>query len=175
METSETSTGSGFVATADNGQPLVSIVVPAFNEAARIGESVQKIVDFIRRSPIPFEVIIVDDGSIDETAEIVGRFHLKALRLLRNHQNHGKGYSVRQGVLHATGTYVLFTDADLSAPIDELAKLLDVARGEDADVVIGSRAVDRTTIEKHQNLFREVGGIAFNKTVRLLLGLNLKD
>ncbi len=175
METSETSTGSGFVATADNGQPLVSIVVPAFNEAARIGESLQKIVDFIRRSPIPFEVIIVDDGSIDETAEIVGRFHLKALRLLRNHQNHGKGYTVRQGVLAATGTYVLFTDADLSAPIEEVNKLLDVAVNEGADVVIGSRKLQDSLIEKRQSRFREFGARVFNHMVRLLLGLRLQD
>jgi len=163
------------VATADNGQPLVSIVVPAFNEAARIGESLQKIVDFIRRSPIPFEVIIVDDGSIDETAEIVGRFHLKALRLLRNHQNHGKGYTVRQGVLAATGTYVLFTDADLSAPIEEVNKLLDVAVNEGADVVIGSRKLQDSLIEKRQSRFREFGARVFNHMVRLLLGLRLQD
>src|SRR3989454_5701210 len=175
METSETSTGSGFVATADNGQPLFSCFVPAFNEAARVGESLQKIVDFVSRSPIPFEVIIVDDGSIDETAEIVGRFHLKALRLLRNHENHGKGYTVRQGVLAASGEYVLFTDADLSAPIEELNKLLDIAIREDADVVIGSRNVDRGCIEKHQARFREVGGMVFNLMVRLFLGLRLRD
>src|SRR5437773_4637348 len=159
METSETSTGMGFVAIADDGLPLVSIVVPAFNEAARIGESLQKIVDFIRLSPLPFEVIVVDDGSIDETAAIVSRFHVKALRLVRNEQNHGKGYTVRQGVLAATGKYVLFTDADLSAPIDEVNKLLDVAMKEGADVVIGSRAVDRKYIEKHQSSLRELGGI----------------
>ena len=175
METSETSTGMGFVAIADDGLPLVSIVVPAFNEAARIGESLQKIVDFIRLSPLPFEVIVVDDGSIDETAAIVSRFHVKALRLLRNHQNHGKGYTVRQGVLAATGTYVLFTDADLSAPIEEVNKLLDVAVKERADVVIGSRKLQDSLIEKRQPRFREFGARVFNHMVRLILGLRLQD
>jgi glycosyltransferase involved in cell wall biosynthesis len=175
MKTSETSTGRGFVATADDREPMVSIVVPAFNEAARIGESIQKIADFIRRSPIAFEVIVVDDGSVDETAAIVSRFHVKALRLLRNHQNHGKGHSVRQGFLASTGTYVLFTDADLSAPIEEVNKLLHVAANEGADVVIASRKLQDSLIEKRQSRSREFGAKVFNLMVRLLLGLRLQD
>lgn len=154
---------------------MVSIVVPAFNEAARIGGSIQKIDAFVRQSPHSFEVIVVDDGSVDETADVVARCRTKELRLVRNHENHGKGYTVRQGVLAATGRYVLFTDADLSAPIEELNKLLDIARNEGADVVIGSRAVDRSYIDKHQSRLRETGGIVFNLMVRLLLGLRLHD
>src|SRR5262245_49737187 len=105
---------------------MVSIVVPAFNEAQRIGESIKKIDAFVRSSPLSFELIVVDDGSADGTAEVVMRTQTKGLRLLRNDRNHGKGYTVRQGVLSASGEYVLFTDADLSAPIEELSKLLDV-------------------------------------------------
>jgi glycosyltransferase involved in cell wall biosynthesis len=157
-------------------QPTLSIVVPAFNEAARIGNSIERIMAYVKQSPVPMDVIIVDDGSSDTTADVVQRTERdSAVRLIRNGENHGKGYSVRQGVLSATGTYVLFTDADLSAPIDELQKLLDVAIRDNADVVIGSRGVDRRYIEKHQSRGRELGGIAFNKMVRLLLGLNLHD
>jgi glycosyltransferase involved in cell wall biosynthesis len=159
----------------DHVQPLVSIVVPAFNEAARIGDSIEKIDAFIRQSSIAIELIVVDDGSHDNTAEVVNRVQAKAIRLVRNPENHGKGYSVRQGILSASGKYVLFTDADLSAPIEELNKLLEVALKENADVVIGSRALDRQYIEKHQTRFRELGGMLFNLMVRLILGLQLHD
>lgn len=175
MGASETSAGRGFVATSEDSQPVLSIVVPAFNEAARIGDSIQKIDAFVRQSPLSFEVIVVDDGSRDDTAAVVSRCRAKGLRLIRNPENHGKGYSVRQGVLAARGQYVLFTDADLSAPIEEAAKLLDVALNDDADVVIGSRAVDRRFIQKHQSPLRELGGIVFNLMVRVVLGLRLYD
>ena len=154
---------------------MVSIVVPAFNEAARIAESIRKIGDFVRRSAVSMELIVVDDGSTDNTAEVVGALNVKGLRLIRNSENHGKGYTVRQGVLAASGKYVLFTDADLSTPIEELNKLLDIALREGADVVIGSRALDRRYIEKHQSHLRELGGIVFNLMVRLFLGLRLHD
>ena len=163
------------MSSSKESQPTVSIVVPAFNEAARIGASIRKIDEFVRQSPISFELIVVDDGSSDDTVAIINPFSIKGLRLIRNHQNRGKGYTVRKGVLAATGKYVLFTDADLSAPIDEMTKLLDVALNEDADVVIGSRAVDRSYIEKHQTRFRELGGIVFNRMVRVFLGLDLHD
>lgn len=154
---------------------MVSIVIPAFNEAARIEDSIWKIGEFIRRSPLSFEVIIVDDGSSDGTAEVVRKAGVKGLRLICNDTNHGKGYSVRQGVLAASGEYVLFTDADLSAPIEEANKLLDVAMNEGAEVVIGSRAMDRRSIEKRQSRFREWGGMGFNFAVRILLRLDLRD
>ena len=154
--------------------PWVSIVIPAYNEATRIGNSIQTIDDLVGKASYPLEVIIVDDGSTDGTAQIVAARSSK-VRIIRNSPNKGKGYSVRRGVLEAKGEWVLFSDADLSAPIDELSKLLDVATKENADVVIGSRAVDRSYIEKHQSPFREFGGIFFNWMVRLLLGLNLSD
>ena len=163
------------MAIEDDGQPMLSIVVPVFNEAARIGGSIEKIEAFMRQSPLSFELIVVDDGSADNTADVVRQAHAKGLRLVRNERNHGKGYTVRQGVLAASGKYVLFTDADLSAPIEEVNKLLDVAMKEGADVVIGSRAVDRKSIERHQSPLRELGGIIFNFMVRLLLGLRLQD
>jgi glycosyltransferase involved in cell wall biosynthesis len=175
MRASETSAGSGSVSVQGNGQPVLSIVVPAFNEAARIGSSIRQIDAFMRQSPVSCELIVVDDGSKDNTSDIVTQARVPGLRLLRNDENHGKGYTVRQGVLAASGTYVLFTDADLSAPIEEATKLFDVAMKQGADVVIGSRAVDRSYIEKHQSPLREIGGIVFNFMVRLLLGLPLHD
>jgi dolichyl-phosphate beta-glucosyltransferase len=175
METSETSLGTGFVAPEDGDTPTVSIVVPAYNEAGRIAETVRKIDAFVRQSPLAFELIIVDDGSTDHTAEIVRSLGTKGLRVIRNDENHGKGYTVRQGVLAASGKYVLFTDADLSAPIEELNKLLEIAIREGADVVIGSRNLDRRYIEKHQSPLRELGGIVFNLMVRFFLGLRLHD
>ena len=175
MGAAETLVGTGFIMPEDGGQPMVSIVVPAFNEARRISESVHKIDAFARKSPLSLELIVVDDGSKDQTAEIVLGLEVKGLRLIRNPENHGKGYTVRQGVLAACGRYVLFTDADLSAPIEELNNFLDVAIREGADVVIGSRNVDRRYIEKHQSRMRELGGMVFNLMVRLFLGLQLRD
>src|SRR3989442_3330454 len=98
METSETSAGRGFVAIEDQGKPMISIVVPAFNEAARIGDSIKEIDAFMRKSPLSFELIVVDDGSADNTAEVVSRSEAKRLRLVCNGENRGKGYTVRQGV-----------------------------------------------------------------------------
>ena len=175
METPETSVGTRFEKTEEGSRPKISIVIPAFNEAVRIGESIQTIAEFARKCPFPTEIVVVDDGSEDGTADIVRRVQLSNLRLIRNTENHGKGYSVRQGILAASGEYVLFSDADLSAPIDELNKLLDVAIRDNADIVIGSRAVDRRYIERHQSKGRELGGIVFNLMVRILLGLQLHD
>src|SRR5262245_14777982 len=137
MATSETSLRTSPVPDVVNDRPTVSIVIPAYNEAARIGDSIRKVNEYVTQSPLSIEVIVVDDGSIDSTRDIVRANPHDSLRLIRNAENHGKGYSVRQGVANATGTWVLFTDADLSAPIEELQKLFDVATREDADIVIG--------------------------------------
>jgi len=174
MRAPETSMGT--VSVVDGGgQPLLSIIVPAFNEAGRIGRSIKQIDSFMRQSALSCELIVVDDGSRDNTTDIVLKSGVDGLRLVRNNVNCGKGYSVRHGVLEASGTYVLFTDADLSAPIEEAAKLFDLAAREGADIVIGSRAVDRSCIEKHQSRLRELGGMVFNLMVRMLLGLHLHD
>jgi dolichyl-phosphate beta-glucosyltransferase len=155
--------------------PGISIVIPAFNESRRIGESLNRVCEFVEQSPLTFDVIVVDDGSTDTTAEIVRGFRSDCIKLIQNGENRGKGYSVRNGVLNATGTYVLFTDADLSTPIEELVKLHDIAERDRADIVLGSRAIERRYIERHQPLFREIGGIAFNRVVRVLLGLDISD
>lgn len=155
--------------------PKVSIVVPAFNEAGRIAETLRRIEAFIKRMPWSAEVLIVDDGSMDETCNMVSALRFPGLRLLQNGTNRGKGFAVKSGVLAASGDYVMFSDADLSAPIDELEKLLSAAEQHQADVVIGSRAVDRSFIEKHQSRGREVGGMIFNVMVRIILSLRIHD
>jgi len=175
MATSETSAEAHRVPSDPSSSPKVSIVVPAFNEAIRIGDSIRKIEEFLGRLPFKTEVLIVDDGSRDETPAIVSRLKFPGLRLIRNDGNHGKGFAVRAGTFAAAGEYVLFSDADLSAPIDELEKLLSAAEAQNADVVIGSRAMDRSLIAIHQSRMREIGGILFNVMVRLFLGLNIQD
>jgi len=119
------------------------------------------------------EVIVVDDGSRDGTAALIDR--RAGIRLLRNPGNRGKGYTVRHGMLEAKGDWILYTDADLSAPIAELDKLLAAAERESADVVIGSRALDRSLVGVHQSAFREMSGRAFNVVMRLVTGLPFRD
>jgi dolichyl-phosphate beta-glucosyltransferase len=175
MATSETSSEVHRVSAKPSNPPEVSIVVPAFNEADRIGDSVRKIEAFLEGASFNAELIIVDDGSHDETSKIVGSLHFDGLRLIRNQTNSGKGFAIRDGVRAATGNYVLFSDADLSAPIEEAEKLLAAARNQQVDVVVGSRALDRSFIGIHQSSLREWGGIFFNVMVRLLLGLKIHD
>jgi dolichyl-phosphate beta-glucosyltransferase len=155
--------------------PRISIVIPVFNESSRIADSLSKVREFLVKTPLSFEILVVNDGSTDGTAEIVRRFEREGVRLIHHTETRGKGHSVRSGVLKAFGTYVLFTDADLSTPIDELRKLYDIAERDHADIVIGSRAIDRRYIERHQSRFREIGGIVFNRLVRIGLGLKLHD
>jgi glycosyltransferase involved in cell wall biosynthesis len=173
MTAPETSAETQSVPASAGIPPRVSIIVPAYNEEARIGESVRQIEEFRKRLPFDSELIVVDDGSQDGTSEVVRR--LPGARLIRNERNHGKGYAVRMGVVAARGEYVLFSDADLSAPIGELDKLLAAAEANAADVAAGSRAVNRGLIGKHQSRTREAGGILFNWFVRVLLGLKLQD
>lgn len=120
---------------------------------------------------------MVDDGSADGTARVVEEFARSRpeVRLLANGRNRGKGYSVRHGMLKATGEWVLFTDSDLSAPIEEARKLFEAARREGALIAIGSRALDRSLISVHQSWFRETAGRIFNLIMRALTGLPFHD
>jgi len=156
----------------------ISIVIPAYNEEQRLPSTLEAIFDYLNRSAWPSaEVLVVDDGSTDATAAIVKQFSARypGLRLLENPGNRGKGYAVRHGMLEAAGEWILFTDADLSAPIEELDKLAAACRQRSARVAIGSRALDRSLIRVHQSWLRENAGKLFNLLVRLLAGLSFRD
>lgn len=174
METSETGRQGPVEAAIDPSVPVVSVVIPAHNEALRIGPSLEAIFRYIDQLDFRVEAILVDDGSTDGTAAIAAASRDSGLKIISNRTNRGKGYSVREGFLQAKGAWVLFTDADLSAPIEQLGVLLEAAR-DGADVVIGSRALDRNKILVHQSQFREFGGVFFNWVVQALLGLRFKD
>jgi glycosyltransferase involved in cell wall biosynthesis len=155
--------------------PELSIVIPAFNEELRLPATLELIAAYLKNSHRDAEVLVVDDGSRDRTAAVAESFRSKipGLSVVRNGVNRGKGYSVRHGVQEARGRIVLFTDADLSAPIEEADKLVDAL--QHMDVAIGSRAVNRSLITVHESPFREFAGIIFNKIVRLVLRLPFVD
>ncbi len=147
----------------------LSVVVPAYNEEQRIGATLARILAYLRDEGARFEVLVVDDGSRDRTREVVSRLAASEphLRLIALGKNRGKGMAVRRGVLEATGDRVLFSDADLSAPIEEIEKL--AARIENGSAVaIGSRSVRGARIDVHQPWYRELMGKTFNLFVRVL-------
>jgi glycosyltransferase involved in cell wall biosynthesis len=156
--------------------PYYSIVIPAYNEAARIGNALELVVVCVRKRGWDAEVIVVDDGSRDQTPEIVRAFAKDhpEVRLIQNPGNHGKGYSVRNGILHSFGEVVMFTDADLSAPIEEADGLFaSIAAG--ADIAIGSRWLERTRQTIRQPLYRQFFGRCFNAVTRAIMGLPYAD
>ncbi len=157
-------------------EPLrsLSIVIPAYNEEERLPATLGRVLQWLGGRALSFEeVIVVDDGSRDRTAEVAR--NNSRVRLLQNPGNRGKGYAVRNGMLHAAGDWVLYTDADLSTPIEEVDKLYCAAVKANADIAIGSRAVDRSLVSVHQSSFREWSGRAFNFTMRKITGLPFKD
>ena len=156
--------------------PTYSIVIPAYNESARLGASLDSVFAYVHRQGWDAEVIVVNDGSRDNTADIV-RSHAEKepmLRLVENPGNRGKGYSVRNGVLHAEGRIILFSDADLSSPIEEAPKLFEVLNAG-ADIAIGSRWLRAETQTQRQPLHRQLFGRIFNLLLRLTLGLQFAD
>lgn len=170
-----------FPASAYRGQsvmshPQLSVVIPAFNESARIEATLTRVMDCIEGQGWDAEVLVVDDGSRDDTAEVIKRWmdRYPRLHLVQNPGNRGKGYSVRNGLLQAAGDIVMFTDADLSAPMEE-ASLLMAAIDAGADVAIGSRWMDRTRQTIHQPLYRQFFGRCFNAITRGVMGLPFKD
>jgi len=153
-----------------------SIVIPAYNESARLGATLEKILAHMHAHGWEAEVLVVNDGSSDETAAIVQSFAEKhpSVRLIQNPGNRGKGYSVRNGMLHATGTIILFSDADLSSPIEEADKLF-AAIVAGADVAMGSRWLRAELQTQRQPLYRQLYGRIFNLALRLILGLHYRD
>src|SRR5687768_8033569 len=157
----------------------LSIVVPAYNEAARLGTTLPTILDYLGRNVPESELIVVDDGSTDNTAaaakEILSASERVRTSVLSYQSNLGKGRAVRLGLLASRGDVALFSDADLSTPITETPKLVEpILRGE-CDLAFGSRALDRSLIGVHQPWRREQGGRVFNLIVRLATGLPFWD
>lgn len=163
-------------------RPRLSIVIPAFNEAARIRGGLEAVVRHFARSGEDVEVVVVDDGCTDATVETVARFAAErppqgrvTIGVLRNGRNRGKGYSVKHGVLMARGDLVLISDADFSTPIDDLPLLLQAVEKEGYGIAIGSRALEDSRVEIRQAAWRETMGRGFNRLVRLLTGLPFRD
>ena len=156
----------------------LSVVIPAYNEEARLPGTLARVAQWLAGRAFSFsEIVVVDDGSSDGTAAVIERESCsnRALRLLRNPGNRGKGYAVRNGMLRASKEWVLITDADLSAPIEELSRLTEAVRTQDASVAIGSRAIDRSLVAVHQPALREFSGRFFNIVMRLVTGLPFRD
>lgn len=156
--------------------PTYSIVIPAYNEGRRLGATLEKVLAYVDRQKWPAEIIVVNDGSRDNTAEITREFVQKnpILRLVENPGNRGKGYAVRNGMLNAAGEVLLFSDADLSSPIEEAPKLF-AAIGAGADVAIGSRWLKAELQTERQPGYRQLFGRIFNLLLRAILGLKFKD
>ncbi len=160
-------------------KPDVSIVVPAYEESERLGGSVRKILAYVDDQNINAELIVVDDGSNDHTTGVAraacSEFPDADTKVIRYEANRGKGFAVKTGLLDASAEVALFSDADLSTPIEEMHKLIDpILRGE-FDVTFGSRALDRSLIGTHQPWRREQGGKVFNLVVRLMTGMPFWD
>jgi dolichyl-phosphate beta-glucosyltransferase len=153
-----------------------SFVIPAYNESARIRPTLDELLRYTQQQQLDAEILVVNDGSSDDTAQVVreyGKSHPQIL-LLENPGNRGKGYSVRNGMLHARGDICLFTDADLSSPISEAQKLFDaIAQG--ADIAIGSRWMRTELQTERQPLYRQAFGRIYNLVLRVVLGLRFVD
>jgi dolichyl-phosphate beta-glucosyltransferase len=156
--------------------PKYSIVIPAFNERARIPSTLRSVVDCVRARGWSAEIIVVNDGSSDETAQLIREFseHSPEVRLIENPRNCGKGYSVRSGILHALGDVVMFTDADLSSPIEEAERLF-AAIAQGADIAIGSRWLASSRQTHRQPLYRQFFGRCFNVLTRMVMNLPFAD
>jgi dolichyl-phosphate beta-glucosyltransferase len=154
------------------------VVIPAYNEEKRLPATLDRVLAWLDSQSLEFrEVIVVNDGSTDGTAALVEglRDAHAYLRLLNNPGNRGKGYSVRHGVLDARGEWVLFSDADLSTPIEDAARLFAAACEAGAEIAIGSRAVDRSLVSVHQSAMRELSGRFFNLVMRTVKGIPFRD
>src|SRR6202046_4157651 len=157
-------------------RPLISIVIPAYNESARIGRALTEVLRCVHDRAWNAEILVVNDGSTDRTGAVVEEFAQlnPEVRLLTNPTNRGKGFSVRHGVLHAVGEIVMFTDADLSAPMVEAERLFE-ALHQGADIAIGSRWLERNRQASMQPLYRQFFGRCLNAITRLVMGLPFAD
>lgn len=156
--------------------PEYSIIVPAYNESERIRSGLDQVLEHVAREGWNAEIIVVDDGSRDRTAAIVREYAAQhpSVRLVENSGNRGKGYSVRRGMMAATGETLLFTDADLSAPFWQAEKLFDALR-QGADQAIGSRWIEGSAANGKEPLRRRIASRLFKVLPRVVLGLQYKD
>jgi dolichyl-phosphate beta-glucosyltransferase len=156
---------------------MISIVIAAYNEEHRIGESLLKVKDYVTKQNMDYEIIVVDDGSTDNTKQLVTDYktEIDNLKIISYPINKGKGYALRQGVLASTGEKVLVSDADLSTPIEELDKLLPLISSQECDVAIGSRALATSTIIIKQPWWRQGMGKTFNRFVKLIVLEDFND
>jgi len=156
--------------------PTYSIVIPAYNESARIRATLDRVLAFVHERQWDAEILVVNDGSRDNTAQVIEEYAARHphLRLLHNQGNRGKGYSVRNGMLHAAGGIMLFSDADLSSPIEEAEKLF-AALNSGADIAIGSRWLRAELQTERQSLHRQLFGRIFNLVLRIVLSLPYHD
>lgn len=159
--------------------PSLALVVPAYNEARRLGQTLPKMLAYLQTHRPGSELLVVDDGSTDRTAEIAEAIFDQHpgvnSRLVRSPQNRGKGHAVRQGLLATHAPIALFSDADLSTPLSELPLIVGPIEAGDYDIVFGSRALNRKLIGQRQSWQREQGGRVFNGLVRLTTGLPFSD
>lgn len=155
------------------GSTRISVVIPAFNEQQRLGGTLRRVLDYLDGRGEGFEILVVDDGSVDRTAEVAGEYPDPPVRVLRLLENRGKGAALKKGVLASSGEWVLLCDADLSTPIEDL-EILETRTGE-ASVILGSRAVADSQVTKHQPIFRELMGKTFNGILRLLALVEERD
>lgn len=157
----------------------VSIIVPAFDEQERLGDSIDRILSYLAASDVNGELIVVDDGSGDETAAIAkaacAKFPEADTKVIRYAENRGKGFAVKTGLLAASADIALFSDADLSTPIEEMPKLIDPIKNGTYDLTFGSRALDRSLIGTHQPWRREQGGRVINLIIKTMSGLPFFD
>ncbi len=156
--------------------PLLSVVVPAYNEEARIGATLKRMLTYFDEQPYLYEILVVSDGCTDRTHEIVNQIieQRSEVRLLTYSPNHGKGHAVRVGMLAATGERILFSDADLATPIEEIEKLSS-ALDAGCDIAIGSRDSIGSELIRRQSLLREMGGRLFNKMVQVMAVRGIHD
>jgi dolichyl-phosphate beta-glucosyltransferase len=160
--------------------PVLSFLIPAYNESARLGATLDQVLAYLHAQPYSSEVLVVDDGSTDTTTAIAEAYFAShegrvATRVLSYTPNRGKGYAVRQGLLAARGAVAVFSDADLSTPIEEIPTVVDPILGGDYDIVFGSRALAGSHIGQHQPWLRELSGRFFNRMVRRATGLPYAD
>ena len=160
-----------------NIAPYVSVVIPAYNESQHLPKSLEAIEHYFNIRNLTREILVVDDGSQDDTVQVVSELtnRITGLKVLANGRNRGKGFAVRRGMLEAAGNLILMSDADQSSPIEEMDKLLPPIQNGQTDIAIGSRALKESQIDLHQPFYRERLGCFYNDLIQLFVLRGIKD